>query len=165
MSTGEIEVLATSLLDENEITIDEFKYLYGLRWSVETFFSKIKGRLSLENFTGKTVEAVKQDFWSTIFISNLETIMTEKTEEKMNSEKSTENKQVKINKAVSFNAIKKMAFEIFFNKKNKDLVLEKLDNLFRMNPVVIREDRGRLRKKISDTKSLNFHKRMRKHVF
>ena len=149
LSTGEIEVLATSLLDENEITIDEFKYLYGLRWSVETFFSKIKGRLGLENFTGKTVEAVKQDFWSTIFISNLETIMTEKTEEKINAEKSTENKPVKINKAVSFNAIKKMAFEIFFNKKNKDLVLEKLDNLFRMNPIVIREDRGGLRKKIS----------------
>ena len=66
---------------------------------------------------------------------------------------------------VSFNAIKKMAFEIFFSKKNKDLVLEKLDNLFRMNPIVVREDRGGLRKKISDTKSLNFHKRMRKHVF
>ena len=65
---------------------------------------KIKGRLGLENFTGKTVEAVKQDFWSTIFISNLETIMTEKTEEKMNAEKPVENKQVKINKAVSFNA-------------------------------------------------------------
>jgi hypothetical protein len=148
LSTGEIEVLATSLLNENEI-----------------FFSKIKGRLGLENFTGKTVESIKQDFWSTIFISNLETIMTEKTEEKMNYEKPAENKQVKINKAVSFNAIKKMAFDIFFNEKNKDLVLEKLDNLFRMNPVLIREDRGGLRKKISDTKSLNFQKRARKHVF
>ncbi len=111
------------------------------------------------------MESVKQDFWSTIFISNLETIMTEKTEEKMNFEKPVENKKIKINKAVSFNAIKKMAFDIFFNEKNKNLVLEKLDNLFRMNPVVIREDRGGLRKKISDTKSLNFQKRARKHVF
>lgn len=165
LSTGEIEVLATSLMDENEVSADEFKYLYGMRWGVETFFSKIKGRLGLENFTGKTVESVKQDFWSTIFISNLETIMTEKTEEKMNLEKSAENKQVKINKSVSFNAIKKMAFDIFFHEKNKNLVLEKLDNLFRMNPIVVREDRGGLRKKISDTKSLNFQKRARKHVF
>ena len=55
----------------------------------------------------------------TIFISNLETIMTEKTEEKMNAEKPAENKQIKINKTVSFNAIKKMAFEIFFDKKTK----------------------------------------------
>ena len=159
------EVLATSVLDENEISNDEFKYLYGLRWGVETFFSKIKGRLGLENFTGKTVESIKQDFWSTIFISNLETIMTEKTEEEMNAEKPTENKQVKINKAFSFNAIKKMAFKIFFNEKNKSLILEKLNNLFRMNPIVIRKGRKGLRKKISDTKSLNFQKRMRKHVF
>ena len=46
------------------------KKLYGLRWEIETFFGVLKGRLSLENFTGLTVEAIKQDFWSTIFISN-----------------------------------------------------------------------------------------------
>ena len=69
--------------------------------------------------------------------SALTTFVIEKTEEKMNCEKPAENKQVKINKAVSFNAIKKMAFDIFFNEKNKNLVLEKLDKLFRMNPVVI----------------------------
>ena len=165
LSTGEIEVLATSLFDTTEFCNNTMKELYGLRWGVETFFSKIKGRLGLENFTGKTVESVKQDFWSTIFISNLETIMTEKTEEKMNLEKPTENKQVKINKAVSFNAIKKMAFDIFLNEKNKELVLGKLDNLFQMNPIVVREDRKSLRYKISDTRSLNFQKRMRKHVF
>lgn len=50
-----------------------------MRWGVETFFSIVKGRLCLENFTGKTSEAVKQDFWSTVFISNLETLMTEGT--------------------------------------------------------------------------------------
>ena len=165
LSTGEIEVLATSLFNTTEFCNNAMKELYGLRWGVETFFSKIKGRLGLENFTGKTVESVKQDFWSTIFISNLETIMTEKTEEKMNLEKPIENKQVKINKAVSFNAIKKMAFDIFLNEKNKELVLGKLDNLFQMNPIVVREDRKSPRYKISDTRSLNFQKRMRKHVF
>lgn len=165
LSTGEVEVLATNLLDQSEFSNDEFKYLYGLRWEVETFFSKIKGRLNVENFTGKTLESVKQDFWSTIFISNLEAIITEKTEEKMNLEKTDENKKVKINKAVSFNAIKKMAFDIFFNEKNKSLVLEKLDSLFRMNPVVVRGNREVLRKKVTDTKSLNFQRYKRKHVF
>ena len=83
----------------------------------------------------------------------------------MNLEKPIENKQVKINKAVSFNAIKKMAFDIFLNEKNKELVLGKLDNLFQMNPIVVREDRKSPRYKISDTRSLNFQKRMRKRVF
>jgi hypothetical protein len=53
LSTGEVEVLATSLLDETVFAEDDFKYLYSLRWGVETFFSKVKGRLALENFTGK----------------------------------------------------------------------------------------------------------------
>jgi hypothetical protein len=164
LSTGETEVLATSLLDEC-IGIEEYKYLYGKRWGVETFFSKLKGRLCLENFTGKTVESVKQDFWSTVFISNLETIMTEKVEEEMNVDKSKEAKKVKVNKAVSFNAIKKMAFDIFFSKQDKVEVIKRLDDLFRMNPVLIRENRKVSRTKIPITHSLNFQKRIRKHVF
>ncbi len=64
-------------------TIDQ---LYGVRWGVETFFSRIKGRLCLENFTGKTVESVRQDFWSTVFISNFETLATEGIEDQINSD-------------------------------------------------------------------------------
>jgi len=129
------------------------------------FFSKIKGRLALENFTGKTVESIYQDFWSTIFISNLETIMTEDIEDDMNDSKSQENKKLKINKAVSFNAIKNMAFKIFSTEPDKGTVLDELTKLFTMNPVIVRENRRVPRKKISDTQSLNYQKRMRKHVF
>lgn len=165
LSSGEIEVLATSLLDEVLFPAENFSYIYSLRWGVETFFSKVKGRLALENFTGKTVESIYQDFWSTVFISNLETIMTEDIEEKINAEKQPENKQQKINKAVSFNAIKNMAFEIFFDEPNKDKVNDKLTKLFVMNTVTVRENRIVSRKKISDTQSLNYQKRGRKHVF
>ena len=71
----------------------------------------------------------------------------------------------KINKSVSFNAIKNMAFEIFFNEPDKNKIINKLTQLFIMNPVTVRKDRQMLRKKISDTQSLNFQKRKRKHVF
>ncbi|MFT0820034.1 transposase [Wolbachia endosymbiont of Nasonia vitripennis] len=84
LPSGEIEVLATSLMDEQKFQTGGFKELYFLRWRVETFFAKLKGRLSLENFTRKSVESVKQDFWSAIFISNLESVMTEDVEEALN---------------------------------------------------------------------------------
>jgi len=71
----------------------------------------------------------------------------------------------KINKSVSFNAIKNMAFEIFFNEPDKNKIINKLTQLFIMNPVTVRKDRQMLREKISDTQSLNFQKRKRKHVF
>lgn len=165
LPTGEIEVLATSLLNENEFANDEFMYLYSLRWGVETYFSKLKGRLSLENFTGKTVESIYQDFWSTIFISNLETIMIEDLEAEINDNKPDNLKKVKINKAVSYNAIKKMAFKIFFDEPDRNKILDKLTSLFSMNTVTVRKNRPVQRKKISGTQSLNFQKRVRKHVF
>lgn len=168
LPTGEIEVLATSLLDETTFSIDDFSYLYSLRWGVETFFSKLKGRLALENFTGKSVESIYQDFWSTILISNLETIMIEDIEENMNTNAIPEGKtrkNQKINKAVSFNAIKNMAFEIFLNEPDKNKIINKLTKLFIMNPITVRKDRKVLRKRIFQNQSLNFQKRKRKHVF
>lgn len=42
LSSGEIEVLATSLIDEHLFPAKEFKYLYSLRWGVETFFQRLK---------------------------------------------------------------------------------------------------------------------------
>lgn len=91
--------------------------------------------------------------------------MTEDIEDELNAKKMSENKQQKINKAVSFNALKNMAFEIFFNEPDKDKITERLTKLFVMNTIIVRENRKVPRKKISDTQSLNFQKRARKHVF
>ncbi len=165
LSRGEIEVLATSLVDEKLFAENIFKEIYGLRWGVETFFSKIKGRLCLENFTGKSTEAVKQDFWATIFISNLETVMTEDVEQEINNDLKAEQQERFINKAVSFNAIKNLAFEILYSNVDIETVMHKLEKIFMLNLVIKRRDRYMPRKKISDTKSLNYQKRIRKHVF
>jgi hypothetical protein len=162
LSSGEIEVLATSLYDSDEFKSDDFKHLYFLRWGVETYFSKIKGRLNLENFSGKTVESIRQDFWSTIFMSNLETIMTEGVERELTK---TSGKKFKTNKAVSFNAIKNLALDIFYRKRNSEDVFCKLDRLFKMNPILVRKNREVPRENISNTRSFNYQKRIRKHVF
>ena len=60
-----------------------FKELYFLRWGVEGFYNLLKGRLNLENFTGKSLESVHQDFWSTIFITHAETIFTHEAQKKL----------------------------------------------------------------------------------
>ncbi len=76
LSTGEIEVLVTSLLDEKKYLALVFKELYNLRWGVECFFCVIKERVKIDNFTGKTVISVKQDFFATMFITGLESLLT-----------------------------------------------------------------------------------------
>ena len=163
-STGEVEVLATSLMDKS-IQREDFQRLYFLRWGVEGFFNLIKGRLNLESFTGKTVESVKQDFWSTIMITNLESVITEDTEEDMNANLEPEQLTKKINHAVSFNAIKNRAFDIFYHEKNSARSVEKLILLFKTNTLVQRTDRSPPRKKTSCRRSYNFLRRIKKQVF
>jgi hypothetical protein len=164
LSTGEIEVLVTSLMDE-KISREEFKTLYGLRWNTEVFFNLIKGRLCLENFTGKTVESIKQDFWSTIFISNIETVLTEETEKEINIDLKEDQLNKRVNHAVSFNAIKNMSFDIFFNDKDSDSSIKKLISIFKTGTFVERKDRCSPRKKSSMRRSYNFLRRIKKYVF
>jgi len=75
LDNGEVEVLVTNVLDNNILQTSDFKELYSLRWGIETYFDLIKNRLGLENFTGQSALAVKQDFFATIFLTNYESAM------------------------------------------------------------------------------------------
>jgi len=164
LSTGEEEVLITSLLDEEKYPREDFKNLYWLRWGIETYFDILKNRLNLENFTGKSSESVRQDFFSTIMISNYESIMTADVQEVLDAKKNNKYDQ-KVNKAVSFNTIKSNVIELFYSYgNNSDELFEKMDQLFLMNPSPIRDNRL-LERKMNTKKSLGFHKRQKKIVF
>jgi hypothetical protein len=68
---GETEILLTSLIDEEAFSVADLKELYGLRWPVEDSFKTFKHKVCIENFSGKSVKAVQQDFYVKIFIMNL----------------------------------------------------------------------------------------------
>lgn len=162
--TGEVEVLVTSLFDEVLWPAEIFKELYNIRWGVETFYGIIKNRLNLENFTGRTVESVRQDFYSTVFITGLESVLTEKAQKKL-SDKDNENKYHQtVNKAVSFNTIKNHVINLFFKEQNTEILLDKLTRLFMTNPVCKRKNRKFPRIK-RPRAGLNYHKRLKKIVY
>ncbi len=71
LPTGEVEVLATSLLDRHTFPATDFAALYHRRWGVETDYRRLKQTLTLENFSGRSPDAVKQDFHATQFVKNL----------------------------------------------------------------------------------------------
>jgi hypothetical protein len=75
LDTGEIEVLATSLLDSACFPVAVFKELYHQRWPVEEDYKVMKSRIEIENFTGTSVLAVYQDFHAKVFTKNLTTIL------------------------------------------------------------------------------------------
>lgn len=68
-------ILMTNLLNKRHYPIKAFKELYHLRWQVEEGYKKQKSWLEIENFTGKSVNAVKQDFYARIVNLTLAAIM------------------------------------------------------------------------------------------
>jgi hypothetical protein len=71
LSNGEIEVLCTSLLNSTLFTHKDIEELYHYRWNEEEAYKLLKCRIEVEDFSGKTVNAVKQDFFAKIFLMTL----------------------------------------------------------------------------------------------
>lgn len=71
LTTGEIEVLATSLMDASRYCHDQFQALYFLRWGVEEDIKVKKHRLEIENFSGLSVESIYQDVHAKVLTQNM----------------------------------------------------------------------------------------------
>jgi hypothetical protein len=165
LTSGEMEILVTSLLDEQLFPTADFGPLYFLRWGCETFYDLLKSRLQLENFTGRTVEAVKQDFYATIYISGLESLLTAETNQQLQAKADTNQYAQKVNQAVSFNAIKNHVFELLYLEPDEEQLLARLQQLFLIKPTSIRPARAVPRPKFSAPRRLNYHKRSKKVIF
>ena len=166
LSTGEIEVLATSLIDCEHHPLSEFKELYAKRWGIETLFDVFKNRLSLENFSGKSAESVKQDFYAIVLMTNMESVITAGANAKLEEKQSTTAYQQRVNKSVSFNAIMHVAFDLVACPES-DLpdIFGNLEALFLKGTAPIRPERKYPHKEPSFLKALNFLRRTRKAVF
>lgn len=167
LATGELEVLATSLLDEQACPTECFGQVYWQRWQIETFYGRLKGRLDLENFSGQTVVAVHQDFQAMLFLSNLESVVRAPMESQLPQPSSMSRRKhpVQVNRAVSLHALKHHVIELLASDVPLDEVLTQLEQWLRHNPVSVRKDRKVPRRKVSAFRSSNFQRRVRKIVF
>lgn len=164
LSTGEYEILVTSLLDEQLYPSEIFKELHYLRWGIETFYGLLKPRLELENFTGKTVESILQDIYSTVYLTNIESILTAETTANL-KDKTTSKHQQKVNHSVSFHAIKTEALNLFFSDVPISKVLNKLRKLFLTNPTLDKKKPTTPRNTKTARHLLHYHRTQRKHSF
>lgn len=165
LDDGTVEVLVTSLVDEARYPTPLFKELYHLRWGVETLYDRIKNLLTLENFSGTTVEAVKQDFYATIFLCGVEAILTEDARAILESKTPQNRYPQQVNKMVSFNAIKNHVLALLFSEQPASEVCATLTQLFLTKPVCVRQDRQVARKNISPRAALHYQKRKRKFCY
>lgn len=148
LDSGEVEVLCTTLLDEQKYTVEAIKELYHLRWGIEEAFKLLKVRMELNNYSGKTVESVKQDFFAKIFMMNMCAIMSFPIEQKIRTENdnNTRKHNQQVNKTSAIANIKG-SWVVIWLKNKVDDVIKSLDYILYKTKEIIRPNRRFERKK------------------
>jgi len=159
------EVLVTTLLDEREYRTEEFLDLYHRRWGHETFYNRLKSRLDLENFSGQTVEAVRQDFHAAVLLCNLERLLTQPAAAAVAQACAAHQHAKRVNRADSYHALKDQVLELLYSDIPAQRVIGKLQRLFVSNPVSVRAERKVPRRKPSFHRSYHFQRNVKKVVF
>lgn len=139
LENGEIEVLATSLLDEVKYHTSLFKNLYFKRWGVEISYDHLKNNIQLENFTGMSSISVKQDFYANTFISNLQAIIARDAQLELNETKKDNKHTYTVNKNLSLGFMKDRVVQILMG--NDPNYFEELKKLFKIEPSPTRKGR------------------------
>jgi len=113
-------VLITNLTDEETYNNKELAELYRLRWPVEESFKLLKIRAELENLSGKSTLAIKQDFYRIIFRANLSQIyslaMTSNSLKDLNNFRKN---KYQINKTQAFRKSQKIIKMLYQSKVKK----------------------------------------------
>jgi len=148
-----IEVLATNLWDEPS---SSFKELYNKRWGIETNINLQKNLLQLECFSGQSVETILQDFFATIFLANLHSILLKEAQLVLDKNSVNRKHPLKVNKNKSQGKLRSSLTQLF-KAQDVQSVIEKLINYFIRDPVPVRKGRKNPRK-IKNKQSKSKHK-------
>lgn len=129
LASGETEILLTSLLDKNLHPYKIFKELYHLRWATEENYKVAKCRIEIENFSGKSVESVYQDFHAKVFAMNLAAAIIHPAQDIIAGQSEQKKYSYKINITQALSKMKD-ALVLLFIRSNVIELLHKLHSLF-----------------------------------
>jgi hypothetical protein len=148
LENGDVEVLCTSLTDQEKYLHQEFDSLYHYRWNEEEAYKLLKSRIEVEDWSGKTALAVKQDFHSKIFLMTLCAAYAHPIEEKVRGEyKADETRKFdqKINHTNAIANTINILIPIFIRKQYHN-ALEAFDKIVEATREIIRPGRNVERK-------------------
>lgn len=150
LSSGEVETLVTSLMDED---IEVLKKLYALRWGIETQYHVLKHVLQIENFSGYSPIAIQQDFYATIYLSNLAAgfLYDDNHQEKVDADFTdipAKKYEYKVNRNELFGLLKNRLISAVMmeNQNDRIKIFDRIMAKMRRNMIPIRPDRHPERK-------------------
>lgn len=136
-----VEVLVTNLWEEEGHPAGQFKQLYFLRWGIETNISIQKNILGLESFSGLTVQAVEQDFYATVLMANLHSVLIKDAQQLVDEQAVGLRYPRKVNRNKSFGNLK-LKLVALFTGSDTESILEILQAHFKRDTLPIRRNRS-----------------------
>jgi len=142
---GEEETLITSI-KERQIGIKGFKALYFKRWPIETKYDQLKNKLEIENFSGRLVDNIRQDFYATMLLTNLATEFINEAQEIVEeNQKGKGNKyEYKVNVNHTIGVLKDRLIQTLCEEdsKRRGEMFEEIINLLEKRIIPIRPNRS-----------------------
>jgi hypothetical protein len=140
LSSGEIEILLTNLYDTKLYTNKNLKFLYGLRWGIETTYYKQKNQQQMEQFSGHRVICIQQDYAAGLFVANLQSLIEKQSEDYLKKVNKKRMYCHKINRNVSWGTLKYNIVKLFLNNE-PEKILKHIQVSFERNTEPIRPGR------------------------
>lgn len=69
IAPGKYECIVTNLF-QNELSAEDIKHIYNLRWGIETSFRELKYTIGLNNFHGKKLDFIMQEIYARMIFYN-----------------------------------------------------------------------------------------------
>ncbi len=138
--TQEPIVIVTSLTDSVLYPYEFFQDLYFHRWPIEENYKVLKCRIEIENFSGKSVESVLQDFHANIFMHTITAILAFPVHSCIELDAQKKELDYKINWTQAFAKMRNCGIVLFFRECISSLI-EKLHKLFLENNSSVRKGR------------------------
>ena len=148
LDSGEEEILITSLMDKKEFSHDEFKELYFKRWGIEVNYNILKNIIELENFTGIKPIAIMQDFYATILVGNIKSLLESVAQVGVDEKNETKNNKYdyQINRNLAHGVYKGNIVLLLLKKKGSEKILKKILYEIELEVTPIRDGRSFSRK-------------------
>ena len=128
---------------------EEFEQLYNYRWNEEEAYKLLKCRIELEDFSGKTAKAAKQDFHAKVFLMTLCAAYAYPIEERVIKEyKADQNRKYdqKINRTNALATTMDILIPTFIRKEYR-AALQAFDQLVEKTREIVRPGRSNPRNK------------------
>lgn len=166
LTTGETEVLLTTLCDQQRYPAAEFYQVYGWRWHQETYYDRVKNIFELERFSGLTPLAIAQDFYGVLFLATLESTLAQSAQTALTARAESTSPRVtpRVNRAVSYVSLLDHTVALLADpQRSLEAVVTELHRLLQTNPKYNAAGRKFIRPARSPARSLR-HQRYRKRL-